>query len=336
VDSASGVVKGEPIKLTVTSAGGLLSCGTQTAPVSVYASPVVASDMVIIGGYNDGKVYAFPLIEGRLREQQRWIYPPQGNIGGAIMGGISVSGGKLYFGTSDGSVYALDATDGFKEWSVELGAKIWSAPVVDGDTLYVGTFDKKLYALNIVNGETKWEFITKGVISATPVVSSDIVYIGSFDRHMYAVDTRTGNLVWKFPVDGTANVPHNWFWTRPVLYGSNLYAPNLDGKVYVLNAQTGNLIKAIDMQEPITSSPVLVGDAVIVAATNLAKKTSRVYAISTADNSLRELTSLTQGINSPLFAVDNTVYFHSTSDNFYGLNIQNGALQKFSLTTTTK
>ncbi len=343
VDSATGAVLGDPIKMVVTASGGLScipSCGgQQTTAIAIYASPGVAGDLVYLGGY-DGKVYAYQLADGKLRDQPLWTYPRQGNLGGSIIGGLMVANGKLYFGSADGTVYALTAAEGYKEWSYNIGKKIWSAPAVEGDTLYIGSLDKKVYALDAATGAKKWEFETGGAISATPLVKDGKIYIGSYDRHLYALDT-SGKLVWKFPADDDAtDTPRNWFWAKPVIDGDVLYAPCLDGKVYLLNALTGSFIDAIDLRYDnnkgaISSSPVIVDDNLIVAITDLAKKTSRIYAIDISNRSTpRELTSFTEGVNAPLFASNGIVYIHTTKDSFYGLNALSGALQKFSLTTS--
>ena len=116
--------------------------------------------MVYIAGYNS-KVYAFTLG----KNEPRWIYPRQGDIGGPIIGGTVVNGGKLYFGSSNRMVYALDAADGYKEWEAETGGKIWSTPAVSGNTLYVGSFDNYLYALSTSDGSEIWKFATEGAIT---------------------------------------------------------------------------------------------------------------------------------------------------------------------------
>jgi outer membrane protein assembly factor BamB len=339
----TGTVLGTPVNLVVSASGGL-SCiptcgGSQTRPVAMYASPGVAGDLVYFAG-NDGRVHAYQLVDGRLRDQTRWIYPPEGGLGSVIIGGLTVANNKVYLSSADGTVYALTAPEGYKEWSYSIGAKIWSAPAVGTDTVYIGSFDKKVYALDINTGTKKWEYETEGAITAAPLVNDGIVYFGSYDRHMYALDT-SGKLVWKFPAtDNITNSPQNWFWVTPVIQNGILYAPCLDGKVYVLDAATGGFMDAIDLRYnnnrgAISSSPVIVDNTLVIAVSDLAKKTSRVYAIDTNSKGVKEITGFTtEAINAPLFAADGIVYIHTTSDNFYGLNAQNGALQKFSLTTS--
>jgi outer membrane protein assembly factor BamB len=339
IDKTSGAVLGT-VNLVVVSSGGLgciPTCGGQsTSPIAMYAPPGVNGNLVYFAG-NDGKVHAYELVDGKLRDQPRWIYPPQENLGSIIIGGLTIVNNEIYLSTALGTVYALTALEGYKDWSYAIDAKIWSTPTVSGDLLYVGSLDKKVYALDITTKTEKWEYETQGAISAPALVNNGLIYVGSYDRHMYALDT-SGKLIWKFPAtDDEPNSPQNWFWVKPAIQDGTLYAPCLDGKVYLLDASTGDFIDAIDLRYNntglISSEPVLVNNTLVVAVSNLAKKSSHVYAIDTTNKTVRELTSFTtEAIDASLIASGDIVYIHTTADNFYGLNVQNGALQKFSIT----
>ena len=346
VDGLTNAAIGAPVKFTeVVPSGGFLglSCsGPTSTAIPVYAAPAMTSDTVIFGGFN-GKVYAYPILDGALREQYRWRYPPQDNttVGGNIVGGVAVAGDKVFFTSVNGTVFALNAAEGYKVWSVELGNKVWSSPAVDNDTVYIGCFDKKMYALNAADGTVKWQLPVAGAISTTPIIDNGILYFGDYSRAFYAVNTTNGQLIWKFPATADdANAPGNWFWAKAVLHNGIIYAPNLDGKVYAINAGNGTIKQTFSFETTtfknpaISSSPVLVGDTIVVGITDLAKKVSRVYAIDTPDRT-RELASFTEGIDASLFAYKGKVYLHTTKDNFYTVDPQTGVMQQISLTAGT-
>ena len=337
MDAADGTILGAPVAVeTAPAAGGLgciPTCGTPTSTaVAIYGAPAVSGDLVYVGGY-DGKIYALMFDEGGLRSEPRWIYPRQGSIGAPIVGGLVVAQNKLYFGSADGKVYALEAVDGFREWVFETGSKIWSTPTIDGETLFIGSFDKKFYAIDTTTGKEKWEkpFEVEGAIVSTPVVYNNTVYFGSFDRHMYAVDADTGKEVWRFPAsDEDESKPDSWFWAEPLVHNNVVYAPCLDGKVYALDADSGEKVAEFDLGSPISSSPVLVDDLIVVATHDCT-----VYTLDTSNNRQRQLASLQETeqekVYAPLFARQGTVYVHTTSDSLYALDVQSGASKKFSL-----
>jgi outer membrane protein assembly factor BamB len=313
------------VTLETVETGGF-GCAPSATLAPIYGTPVVDGDLVYVGGYN-GRVYAISWS----KRAKEWKYPAGENDHlQPIVGGPVVSGGKVYFGCADNKVYALDADSGDWEWEFQTGDKIWSTPAIDGDTLYIGSFDKKLYALDIITGEEKWSepFETEGTITSTPLVHDGTVYIGSFDRHLYAVDATNGQQIWQFPVEGEAeNNPENWFWAKPVVYNNTIYAGNLDGKVYILNAGTGDeVVDAIDLGSPVSSSPVLVGNSIVVAT-----EEGVVYAIDTANNEKKKLVDLEEKIFASLFASDGVVYVHTDEDGLYVVEVQTGAIQKFNI-----
>jgi len=337
LDVSDGSFLGDPVALEsqAQSSGGFGCLPTGSSAVAVYGSPVLREDLAYVGGY-DGRVRAFLFEEGRLRSAFRWI-SRQGDILGSIIGGLAVAHDRVYFGASDGRVYALDAVDGSKVWEfkTEDEDKIWSTPAISGGTVFIGGFDRKLYALNADDGTKKWVFETEGTIVCTPVVADGVVYVGSFDRHVYAVDIASGKEVWRYPkTEEEADAPIGWFWASPLMHDGAVYAPNLDGRVYVLDAASGRRIGDYDLGAPISSAPVLVDDTVIVAttSTNRAKKEGEVFAIDTTARRQTMLQDLGESIHAPLFASGDTVYVHTMENNLYAINTVTGVSRKFILT----
>ncbi len=304
-------------------AGGLFGCapsygggcGAGAAGAAIYGTPAISGDMVYIGGYN-GKVYAFAMAA----LSKRWVYPVEDNLE-PIVGGPVVAQDRVFFGSSDGKVYALDAATGDKLWEFETGEKIWSTPAVSGDTLFIGSFDKKLYAIDTETGKEKWPpFETQGAIIATPLVYNGMVYIGSFDRHLYAIDAATGKQIWQFPTDEDENKPDNWFWATPVVYDNTIYAACLDDRVYALQADTGDKVAEFELDSPVSSSPVVVDNSII-----LASRKGVIYAIDTGRHELKQLAKIEEEIYGPLCASEGVVYIHTQDLTLHRINATTGA-----------
>jgi len=289
--------------------GGGGGCAGGAGGVPVYGTPIVSGNLTYMAGYN-GKVYAYSV--GNLAV--RWVYPRDTNLQ-PIVGGIVAAGGRLFFGSTDGKVYALDALTGDKVWeSAATGDKIWGTPAIDGDTLYIGSFDKKLYALNIADGTKKWEYATQGSIISTPLIYRDSVIFGSFDRNLYCLNASDGTLKWEFRGG-------NFFWAGPVVYNDTLYVGCLDKFAYVLNPATGAEIAGFNLASPVSSTPVIVADAIIFASGK-----GVIYSLSTATNEIKTLVDLKKTVDGPLSAWEGIVYIHTQDLELQRVNAVTGAL----------
>jgi outer membrane protein assembly factor BamB len=309
-----------PLVFSKPTSGGF-GCGAPASSVAIYGTPAVSGDLVYVGGYVQdgniprGKVYAYNFG----RDEPRWVYPREGFLDGPVVGGLVVSQGAVYFGGSDGKVYALDAVDGHKIGEFKTGDKIWSTPAVEENTVYIGSFDKKLHILDAATLKpARWkEFEAEGAIAATPLVYEGTIYFGSFDRYLYAVDAIDGSLRWKFMAE-------SWFWARPVVYNNTIYAPALDNKVYIFNAETGDKIAEFDLESPISSSPVLIQDKVIIAS-----EAGKIYSLDTANNQIRMLGDLEEKVYAPLSASEGNVYVHTEKDGLYAVEVETGAVREY-------
>ncbi|MFC1899206.1 PQQ-binding-like beta-propeller repeat protein [Chloroflexota bacterium] len=296
------------------SSGVRAGFGCTAAPsgTAIYGTPVLQDDLVYLGGYN-GKVYAFEADS----LQKRWVYPVEDNLD-AIVGGVTVAMGKVYFGTSGGEIYALDAATGVEAWGpFTTDGKVWATPVISGETLYAASFDKKVYALDAATGEKKWQTPEAGgAITTTPVVDNNVIYFSSFDRYLYAADTADGSLKWQSGTEAGS-----WFWAEPVIYGSTVYAPCLDGKIYIFDVDNGKELRTpIDLGSQISSSPVIFGDSLIIAS-----QEGLIYSLNMESNQIRPLANVEDRVDAPLYLDDGMVYVHTQEhEALYALNAQTG------------
>ncbi len=298
-DATVWAVKLESVK----PPSGIFSIFATQVTEAIYGTPAVSGDLVYVGSYlrigrrEAGKVYAFSASNGL----PKWEFPTVETIDGAIVGGLTASEGKVYFGTTSGTVYALDAQTGTQRWVFEAGSQVWSKPVTAGDSLYFGSFDKKLYALDAVSGKEKWHFEADGPIVVSPLLYNGNLYFGTYDHHLYAVDAATGSKKWEYETP-------KGFWASPIAQGSEIYAPCLDSRVYILNAETGQKVSdPLATETFISSSPVIIDGTVFVAASG-----GRIYAIDTQNRQINPIEDLKEKhADAPLLPGDGVFYVHS-------------------------
>jgi len=154
---------------------------------TISTIPTVADDVVIVGFLNALGIVALSSENGKVL----WSF----STDSPVISSPAYSN-NFYFGSSNGVVYAV-SKDGREVWRTRLGGSIETTPAVAFGRVYVGAGDGSLYALNASNGKLLWKYTTGGPIVASPIVSlNGIVYVGSADGKVYALDAKNGELVW--------------------------------------------------------------------------------------------------------------------------------------------
>ena len=82
-------------------------------------------------------------------------------------------------------------------WSKKLGGEL-TPPSASGGRVFVGSTNHSVYALNQATGEVAWSFMTGGAIRVTPTWWNGRVYAGSEDGWVYALRADSGELIWRF------------------------------------------------------------------------------------------------------------------------------------------
>ena len=195
-------------------------------------SPAVAHGLVYVGDWR-GKVYAFNARTGKLR----WSFA----TGGAVKGGVAVSGNRLYVGSYDGHLYALSALTGRQIWRASAQARLgstgtfYATPSVAYGRVYIGSTDHKVYSYGATTGKLRWSYGTGSYVYSSPAVWRLRVYIGSHDEHLYCFDAATGNVRWRFDAHGVIS-------GSPTVLDGVVYFSTSRNRTFALNARTGKLL----------------------------------------------------------------------------------------------
>src|SRR6266702_759694 len=205
------------------------------------SSPLFANKLVIVGDWSHN-VYAFTAATGNLR----WHY----HAGGLIKGAIALAGNRVYFGSYDTHVYALDARTGKEVWRASTQPRIgrtgtfYANPAVAYGRVYIGATDGKMYSYGATSGklrwsngsydgsfysfdastgDVRWRFSAGGKISGSPAVINGVVYFSTLNGKTFGLDVRNGRKLWSYPTGQYAAVIASHY--RLYLVGfSKLYA----------------------------------------------------------------------------------------------------------------
>ena len=84
--------------------------------------------------------------------------------------------GVVYTGSDTGGVWALDAESGEQLWSYDVGGRVIGALSITAQTLLVGSYDRHLYALDRETGERRWRAPTRGWVTSGAVPDDGRIY----------------------------------------------------------------------------------------------------------------------------------------------------------------
>lgn len=111
--------------------------------------------------------------------------------------------GKVFFGSYDGKMYAIDSnTSGGAEsatlWSYQTGGSIFNSAAVDNNLVFFGSDDDYFYAVDQDKGTLGWKYQAEGGVWTAPLVVNNTVYFGSLDGYFYALNKVDGSLRWRY------------------------------------------------------------------------------------------------------------------------------------------
>jgi outer membrane protein assembly factor BamB len=243
--------------ISTTTAHSLTTQWTARLGTPSYTSPAVATSrgrtLVYAGAGNH--FYAYPAGGGAAA--WRFTVPA-----GVVENSPAVAGGVVYFASTAGTIYALNASTGARMCSFSTGQAILASPVVVSGTVPTGVSGAEyaIYGPGNTHGACKkdWQFSSwagtpDGTWSSAAYGMGagrvPLLVFGSKDRDdsVYAVNANTGARVWRYQTSTAADSDVG---APPTISprGQNgfangvVYVTGKDKVVYALNLATGALI----------------------------------------------------------------------------------------------
>ena len=224
--------------------------------------------------------------------------------------------GRVYFGSEDGTVYALRASDGAVRWRYRADGAVKGGLALAGGRLYLGDYGGKVHAIRQRDGRRIWRTssagsafgLRAGRFYATPAVAYGRVFIGSLDGFVYSFGAGSGRLAWRHRTGG-------YVYSSPAVadvegVGPTVYAGSYDGRLYAFDARSGRVRWSRRSGGKLSGAPVVIGDLVFYS--NLSRKSSAAVGAATG----KLIWSTDRGAFNPAISDGRRIYFVGYSSLF--------------------
>jgi outer membrane protein assembly factor BamB len=172
---------------------------------------------------------------------------------GPVTSPAVIAGGRVFVGSCDGNVYAIDAAKGTKLWSFATKDQVQAAPLYLDGSVYVGGDDSFLYALDAAAGTLKWKYETGDKIigganwARSPDGAKTWILVGSYDYTLHCVDAATGAKAWTYSTENYIN-------GAPAIADGKVVVGGCDERLHVVALADGSKILEVEAGAYIAAS----------------------------------------------------------------------------------
>jgi len=172
-------------------------------------------------------------------------------ISALVAGGPIAGLNKIFLGTENGDVFALDAETGELIWQAKIKGEVITAPAIDSGILVVNSASGVLKGFDANTGEELWKaeqdvpaLTLRGI--STPVIASGGVLVGSgkgelgvyiLDKGQQGWTTEVGEATGSTELQRVIDVD-----AAPVVFGDKVYAISARGNLVAIELQSGRIL----------------------------------------------------------------------------------------------
>lgn len=298
-----------------------------------FAAPAVDADGVVLGDFGSaGGMFSPKLIVHLygLAEQPgapTVVWQQNDLATDKIVAPPLIVENRVYIGTADGRLLALDRSSGAALWAVPFNAgnAIWGKPAFADGIVYVATVGGRVHAVEAETGQEIDRWQTSGAIADSPVVTDDYIYVGSFDGQIHALNRfEYGSEAWNFPAT-------DWIWGAPAVADGVVYFGDLNGNFFAVDALSGTQLWQRQLTGSIQTRPVVENGVIyIVSQGNVDVGRGQITAFSSdGGTQIWQQEAPGEVYSTPVLVGDFLVAaLHGSRDNLLvGFNRENGSQQ---------
>ena len=215
-----------------------------------------------------GYLYAFSADPNAGRRVE-WRVPLDGEVWGEVA--VDNTTNTAYIGTSAGTLYAIDISEGDLservKWQYASEGAITGNIVFHEGAIYFGDLASNFYRLNPRSQSIDWQFDAEAWVWAEgiPDDQKGTIYVSTLGGHIYALNIGSGDLIWSAKIDGQIiGAPLLFDRIRNEFTQRVLAVPSGIEDVHVINVNDGQIIGTFPTDSAVKSAPVLINDFVYI------------------------------------------------------------------------
>jgi outer membrane protein assembly factor BamB len=153
---------------------------------------------------------------------------------------IDVESKRVFVGSSDSGLYALNAGDGSTIWRFETLGPVQSEPLYDRelDYVYFGSHDGGLYCVRAFDGSLVYRYDAGGDIRRRAVRVGETLVFATASDTVFAISRRTGKKIWT-QKRASAAAMEMANYSGPTIDNGAVYVGFSDGHVGAFRVQDG-------------------------------------------------------------------------------------------------
>ncbi|ACI52835.1 Pyrrolo-quinoline quinone [Gluconacetobacter diazotrophicus PA1 5] len=211
----------------------------------LQATPIVAGGRIFVSDAQ-GVIRAFEW--PRMREAWHFVPKPKKMKSSNLGGGFSVAGDTLYIVDGVAQTVAVDVATGRVKWRIDTGTPGRSAPTIADGRLFFGTIDERLFAVDAATGNVLWTYASTAVDTVifgqpAPAVVGDVVVAGFGSGDLVALRAESGEVVWSDTLGSTngqeTTVDFSCVRGMPVVVDGTVYAISAASVLVALDVRSG-------------------------------------------------------------------------------------------------
>ena len=210
-------------------------------------------------------------------------------------------------------------------WRRKLPSRSESTPIVVGSRVFFGTEDGTVYAVGWQKGKLRWRFHADGAVKGSLASWHGKVYFGTYGGSVYCLRQRDGHVIWHTSESGLALGRSGTFYASPTIAYGRVYIGNTDGRMYSFSAHDGKLAWSRSTGNYVYAGAAVADTPSTPPTVYFGSYDHTFYALSAKTGATRWTYPAGERISGAPTVIGRTVYFSTLLGNkTFGLDIRNG------------